>query len=238
MNGNLTATIVIGTREIAQGYAAVELQTNVRSALPQFGDGALVDTTRRGSNGVVRTYPLCCSSTRRDAYVIGMRTGGGLDDERGTFDTGMKDGDEILVGTPYTTPVTVNAGARYILLGGGVGIAAIAAVARKLTSCGVSFEVHHFARTPERAVFRDMLDEVQLHGKVRHYFGLSTEHIAQKVAHALGPTHASSQIYCSGPPAFMDIVQQSAQEWVHKENIHRIILGKRGGRLSNSAGAD
>jgi vanillate O-demethylase ferredoxin subunit len=195
--------------------------------LPAFGDGALVDTMRRGSNGVVRTYPLCRSSTRSDVYVIGMRTGGSLDDERPTFDLTLKGGDEILVGKPRITPVTVDAGARYILLGGGIGIAAIVGVARKLASCGISFELHNFARTPERAVFRDELDRLQVHGMVYHHFGLSAEEIAQEVAHALGPTHANSQVYCSGPPTFMDFIRQRAREWVYKENVHPIFLGDR-----------
>lgn len=157
MQENMTATFVIGTRQIAQGYSAVEVQTCVPSELP----------------------------------------------------------------------VTVHAGARYILLGGGIGIAAIAGIARKLASCGISFELHNFARTPERAVFRDELDRVQVHGKVHHHFGLSAEDIAREVAHALGPTHANSQVYCSGPPTFMDFIRQRALEWVYKENVHQIFLGDR-----------
>jgi ferredoxin-NADP reductase len=227
MQENMTATFVIGTKEIAQGYSAVEVQTCVRSELPAFADGALVDTMRRGSTGVVKTYPLCRSSTRRDVYVIGMRSGGRHDDERPAFDLTLKDGDELLVGKPRITPVTVNAGARYILLGGGIGIAAIAGVARRLASCGISFELHNFARTPERAVFRDQLDGVRVHGKVFHHFGLSDEEIAQEVAHALGPTHATSQVYCSGPPPFMDFIRRRAREWVYKENVHQIFLGDR-----------
>ena len=234
MHENMTATFVIGTREIAQGYSAVEVQTCVRSELPAFGAGAVVDTMRRDSSGVVKTYPLCRSSTRSDVYVIGMRTGGRPDDERAALSLTLKDGDEILVGKPRITPVTVNAGARYILLGGGIGIAAIAGVARKLASCGISFELHNFARTPERAVFRDQLDGVQVHGKVYHHFGLSAAEIELEVAHALGPTHANSQIYCSGPPTFMDFIGQRAREWVYKENVHQIFLGDRS-RMSSSS---
>ncbi|MCC8392543.1 oxidoreductase [Paraburkholderia sp. MMS20-SJTR3] len=223
MHEHMTATFVVGTREIAQGYSAVEVRTSARSALPAFGDGALVDTMRRGANGVVRTYPLCRSSTRSDVYVIGMRTGSGRD----SLELTLKDGDEILVGKPRTTPVTLYPGARYILLGGGIGIAAIAGVARKLAASGMAFELHNFARTPQRAVFRAELDSVREHGRVYHHVGLSAEQIAQAVAHALGPTHANSQVYCSGPPAFMDFVRQRATQWVYPENVHRILLGDR-----------
>ncbi|OLL31142.1 hypothetical protein BTH42_13095 [Burkholderia sp. SRS-W-2-2016] len=236
MHEHMTATFVVGTREIAQGYSAVEVRTSARSALPAFGDGALVDTMRTGSNGVVRTYPLCRSSTRSDVYVIGMRTGGGRGGERHSIEFTLKDGDEILVGKPRITPVTLDAGARYILLGGGIGIAAIAGVARKLAASGIAFELHNFARTPERAVFRAELDGVREHGRVYHHVGLSAEEIAQTVAHALAPTHANSQVYCSGPPAFMDLIRRRAIEWVYPENVHQILLGDRARASSPDSG--
>jgi vanillate O-demethylase ferredoxin subunit len=117
--------------------------------------------------------------------------------------------------------------ARYILLSAGVGATAIAGVARRLAKAGKSFEVHNFARTPERAVFREELDEFRTHARVHHRIGLNEDAIAQATSHAVSPTHASSQIICSGPPSFMNLIERQALEWVYPAHVHKIVLGEK-----------
>ncbi|CAN7352142.1 oxidoreductase [Caballeronia sp. LjRoot29] len=225
MDDSMTAAFVTGKWQLAQGYFAVEVEVESASQLQPFDDGALIDAVPRGHDGVVKTYPLFRSSSRRDAYVLGIRHDVSGEPAQRDFDIPWNHGDEILVGKPQTTPVTVDTKARYILLGGGLGIAVIAGVARKLASSGKSFELHNFARTPARAVFLEELCELERCGKIAHHFERSAEQLARNICHAISPTHANSQIYCSGPPAFMDLIQQRAREWVYDANIHKIFLG-------------
>jgi ferredoxin-NADP reductase len=116
---------------------------------------------------------------------------------------------------------------RSILFAGGIGAASIAGIAKRLAAAGQRFEVHNFARSADRAILREKFDELRNHGKVYHYFGLSDDLFAQKSSHAMSPTQADSQIYCSGPHAFMDFVERQASEWVHAANIHKIVLGNQ-----------
>jgi vanillate O-demethylase ferredoxin subunit len=132
------------------------------------------------------------------------------------------------VGVPRDTAVVIDQSARYILFSAGVGVKAIAGVARHIASvAGCCLEIHNFARTPERAVFRTDLDELRDHAQVSHQIGLSEKEIANAMAHALSPTHANSHVVCSGPPEFMKLVESLALQWVYPANMHKIVLGDR-----------
>lgn len=220
MHENRIAVVVTRKWQLAEGYHAVELQTKSKSELPPFDDGALINVVKDTGNIAGKTFPLVHPYSGRDAYVLGIR-------QEETIDAALplNRGDEILIGSPITTSVRVEACARYVLFGGGIGIAAIAGVARRLASNGKRFELHSFAHTPERAVFKDELEALSALGKVDQHVGKSDAQIAQAALHAMSPTHANSQIYCSGPPAFMNLIQRHAREWVHAGNIHKIVLG-------------
>jgi hypothetical protein len=85
--------------------------------------------------------------------------------------------------------------------------------------------VHNFARSAERAVLREEIDALQCHGKVYQYFGLSNDLFGQKSSDAMSPTHGNTQICCSRPPAFMDLIERQAREWVYASKVHKIALG-------------
>jgi ferredoxin-NADP reductase len=160
-----------------------------------------------------------------DGYVVGARQ-----EEDGATDSllppfALNERDEVFVGAPKSPPTVFDDRARSILFAGGIGAASIAGIAKRLASAGQRFEVHHFARSADRAVLREAFDALRSHGKVYHYFGLSDDLFAQKSSHALSPTQANTQIYCSGPPVFMDHIARQASEWVYAANIHKIALG-------------
>jgi ferredoxin-NADP reductase len=135
--------------------------------------------------------------------------------------------DEAFIGATTRPPINADDRVRSILFAGGTGAVSIAGIARRLAAEGRSFEVHHFARSADHARLHEEFDALRSHGKVCHYFDLSDDLFAQKSAHAMSPTHASTQIWCSGPPAFMDLVGRQASEWVYASNIHRIVLDER-----------
>ncbi|WP_250516366.1 hypothetical protein [Caballeronia sp. INDeC2] len=132
--------------------------------------------------------------------------------------------DEPFVGMP---PRAQHARVRSILYCGGTGTASIVDIARRLASAGRGFEVHNFARSADRAAMLEAFDALRGHGEVYHHFDLPDDLRAQKSAVAMSPTHASTQIYCSGPRAFIDLVERQARNWVYATNIHKIVLDDR-----------
>ncbi|MFL9921462.1 oxidoreductase [Paraburkholderia fungorum] len=228
MDEKMIAAIVTRKWPLAQGYHAVELETKHRAELPPFKDGAIVDVARDTGNRAVRTHPLWHIPSRRDAFVLGVRQDAHRGTSLPTSDFLWNRGEEIYIGSPRNTTVVIDQNARYILFSAGVGVKAIAGVARHIASmAGRCLEIHNFARTPERVVFREDLDELHDHAYVNHRIGLSEEQIANATAHALSPAHANSHVICSGPPSFMNRIECQALQWVYPSNVHKIVLGDR-----------
>jgi vanillate O-demethylase ferredoxin subunit len=228
MDEKMIAAIVMRKWPLAQGYHAVELQTKHRLELPPFEDGAIVDLVRGNGSRAVRSHPLWHAPSRRDAFLLGIRQEDDRDTARANSGFAWNRGDEIYVGVPRDTAVVVDRSARYVLFSAGVGVKAIAGVARHIASvAGCCLEIHNFARTPERAVFRTDLDELRDHAHVNHRIGLSEEQIASAASHAVSPTHANSHVICSGPPSFMKLIECQALQWVYPSNVHKIVLGER-----------
>lgn len=228
MNDTLIAAIVTRKWPLAQGYHAVELETKHRAELPPFGDGAIVDLARDNESLVGRTHPLWHIPARRDAFVVAVRHEADKGINRPDPDFLWNSGDEIYIAPPRDTSIVIDQNARYILFSAGVGVKAIAGVARNIASAtGRCVEVHNFARTPERAVFRADLDELRDHAQVHHRIGFSEEQIASAAGHAVSPAHANSHIICSGPPSFMKLIESQALQWVYPSNVHKIVLGER-----------
>jgi ferredoxin-NADP reductase len=213
MHGEMIAAVVTRKFPLAQGYHAVELEARHRAALPAFDGGAIVDLIRDAERGVIRSQPLVPG----DAFRLAVRS------EPSNARFTLNEGDEIHVGAPRSTTVLRERAPRTILFSAGVGVMAIAGIAERLAASGQRFEVHNFARTPERAVLREQLDG--LSARVTHRFGMSEDAIAHATAHAISPTHADSQIICSGPPRFMEWIERQALAWVHRSNIQKIVLG-------------
>jgi len=226
MHDNLLSVIVTRKWQLAESYHAVELQTRSRSELPSFDDGACVTLVLDNVIYNERIYPLCSFTSRPRAYVIAVRQDGQETDTE-TGDMSLNQGDEVLISTPRSPTVILDGRTRSILFAGGVGAASIAGIAKRLDLAGQKFELHHFARSRERAVFREELDAFKSEGKVHHHFGLNADGLEQATSHAMSPAHANTQIYCSGPPAFMDLIERQARDWVYPANIRKIVLGDK-----------
>jgi ferredoxin-NADP reductase len=230
MHDDLLSVIVTRKWQLAENYHAVELQTRSRSELPSFVDGACVTLVHDRVLGKERTYPLCGFTSRPGAYVIAVRQRDG--DPYTATDTAsmpLSQGAEAFIFVPRSPTVVLDGSTRSILFAGGVGAASIAGIANRLALAGHKFELHNFARSPERALFREELDAIKVEGtgRVHHHFGLNADRLAHTTSHAMSPAHANTQIYCSGPPAFMELIYRQARDWVYPANIHKIVLGGR-----------
>jgi ferredoxin-NADP reductase len=227
MHDHLLSVIITRKWQLAESYHAVELQTRCRSELPSFDDGACVTLVRDNAIYKEKIYPLCCFTSRPRAYVIAVRQDDDGDADAETANISLSQGDEAFIVTPRSPTVILDGRTRSILFAGGVGAASIAGIANRLAAAGHTFDLHNFARSPERAVFREELDALKSEGRVHHHFGLNAGRLEEITSHAMSPAHANTQIYCSGPPAFMDLIERQASDWVYPANIHKIVLGDR-----------
>ncbi|MFX1689697.1 oxidoreductase [Paraburkholderia sp. A2RI-6] len=230
MHSNMIAAVVTRRWQLAQGYHAVEVETRHRSEVPPFDDGAIIDLTRDHECRTVRSHPLWHLPSRVDAFVVGVRQEADTEAVRDVSDFSWNRGDELYIGRPRNTEILMDCNSRYILFSAGLGVTAIYGIAKRLAAAEILFEIHNFARTLERTLFREELDSLSAYGRVHHRIGLKEEEIELATSLALSPTHANSQIIFSGPPSFMKQIGRQAREWVYPSNIHKILLGEKGVR--------
>jgi ferredoxin-NADP reductase len=223
----MTAAVVTRRWPLAQGYHAVEIETKRPMEIPSFEDGAIVDLSCNDDRRAVRSHPLWHLPFRQDAFVVGVRQEADQQQGGERADFSWNRGDEFYLGAPRNFEILMDCSARYILFSAGLGVTAIAGVAKRLAAAGKNFEIHNFARTLERTIFREELDELRHYGRVHHRIGLKEAEIEMATSLAVSPTHANTRIILSGPPSFMKHIEQQASQWVYSSNIQKIVLGDK-----------
>ncbi len=212
--------IVVQKRHEAEGVCSFELRREDEQPLPAFTAGAHIDV--RVSADITRQYSLCNSPLERDRYLIAVlhepQSRGG---SRGMHE-GIGVGDRLSISAPKNH-FPLKAGARRsVLLGGGIGITPMLAMAFQLAHEGSEFELHYCVREPRRAAFFQHIAASGFADNVRLHFDSGERDQLLDVNHVLAEPHADTHLYVCGPNGFMDYVINAAHSlgWP-TEQIHR-----------------
>jgi vanillate O-demethylase ferredoxin subunit len=122
---------------------------------------------------------------------------------------GLAPDDELPVTQPLQNfPLRVGA-PRYLLLAGGIGITAVAEMARVLRQVGADYTLVYVGRGRERMAYVVELGE--LHGE-RLVLHVDAEGTALDVAGLVGSVDVQTELYMCGPVRLMDAVRRSWQD--------------------------
>jgi ferredoxin-NADP reductase len=125
------------------------------------------------------------------------------------FMHGLTPGDELAVTQPLQNfPLRVGA-PRYLLLAGGIGITAVAEMARVLRRVGADYTLVYVGRSRERMAYVVELAELHGHRLVLH---VDAEGSPLDVAELVGSVDAQTELYMCGPIRLMDAVRRSWQD--------------------------
>lgn len=186
--------------------------------LPPFTAGAHIDLHLPG--GLVRPYSLCNDPAERHRYVVGiLKETAGRGGSR-TAHEQLQVGQPVVVSEPRNQfplhPETRHA----VLIGGGIGITPIKAMAHALARQGVSFELHHCARNASRAAFAD---ELRALGHTQFHFDQGNPAQGLDLAALLRHPAQGTHLYCCGPAGFMAACASASAHWpagtVHNEHF-------------------
>jgi len=122
-------------------------------------------------------------------------------------------------------PLAANAD-HHLLLGGGIGITPLLAMAEHLASQGESFELHHCTRSRERTPFTERLAASPYARHVHHHVddGQATQKL--DIAATLKKAGTGTHLYVCGPQGFIDAVLQAGRDAGWPENrLHREYFG-------------
>jgi ferredoxin-NADP reductase len=216
-----TLELTIARREEqAQGVVVLDLVDPASGRLPPFEAGAHVDV--QVSPGLIRQYSLCGNPADRRRYRIGVlcdpASRGGSVGIHSDFHVGSR----VRISLPRNLfPLAADA-RRSILIGGGIGITPIMAMAHHLHGAAQDFELHYCARAPGKAGFLSELNEAGFRDRVLLHFDDGPEVQRFDVARDLPAPAGSVHLYVCGPEGFMNWIIADAQRRGYPDaQIHR-----------------
>jgi vanillate O-demethylase ferredoxin subunit len=231
----------------AERTHAFELARPDGALLPPVLAGAHVDVQLPG--GLLRSYSLAGDPQDRTHWLLGVLRE--LDGRGGShaLHERVRVGDLLPVSAPRNAFALAPEARHSVLLGGGIGITPLKAMAHVLAAQGASFELHHCARSPQHAAFATELDAAvpaaQLH---RHFDGGDPARGLDIAALLASPAPGTHLYYC-GPGGFMQACADASRHWpagsVHFEHFKppvcaapaapagsfEVLLARRGIRL-------
>lgn len=216
-----TLQVVVRKRRL-QGNDVVVLDLAAAHAaqqLPRFEAGAHIDVHL--ACGLVRQYSLCGDPAAPDHYRLGvLRDPQSRGGSQAVFD-GLHEGSLLQVSRPRNH-FPLDAQARHtILVGGGIGITPMIAMAYALHAAGRSFELHYRARGRDACAFTEELACSPFAERVQYHFsdaGGRLDIAARVAANGLVGTH----LYVCGPVGFIEGVLEAAQQaGLPRTQLHR-----------------
>lgn len=194
--------------QIALGIASFELVSLDGTPLPAFEAGSHVDVAVPG--GLTRQYSLCNDPGESHRYQIAvLHVADGRGGSQAMHETVNVD-DVLVISKPRNHFPLANAHGHSLLLAGGIGITPLLCMAERLAQIDRPFTLHYFARSAERAAFRDRISASRFSDRVHFHFD---EPLAAKpdFQALLTPAGAEAHLYTCGPKGFMDAVLACAR---------------------------
>lgn len=200
---------VVATAPVARDVQRITIQRHARG---RAAPGSHLDVRiPLGDTTDVRSYSIVDSDDDGSRLTISVLK---VPQSRGgsVFMHSLVPGDEIEVTQALQNfPLSVTA-PRHVLLAGGIGITAIAAMARRLRDVGADYTLVYVGRSRERMAYADELAE--LHGD-RLHLHVDAEQTPLDVAELIGsidrhPLGTGTELYVCGPIRLMDAVRR---EW-------------------------
>ncbi|WP_434638935.1 PDR/VanB family oxidoreductase [Klebsiella sp. I138] len=220
-----TLTVRVAEREIQGADVAVLTLTSLDgSPLPPFSAGAHIDLYL--GEGIVRQYSLCSSPHHPELYRLGIlrdraSRGGSLAAHE------LQVGATVVISPPRNLFALEMNASYSLLIGGGIGITPMLAMADALFRAGKSFTIHYCGRHRDGMAFLHELADCHFSDRV--HLHISDEGQRFRPEEVLAPHHAAAHVYVCGPEGFMGGITDAARgcgyppERLHQEFFNREV---------------
>ena len=196
----------------------IDLAAEDGGELPAFEAGAHIDIHL--DNGMIRQYSLSNNPVERHRYRLGVLLDPASRGGSEAVHKSLHEGTEVKVSVPRNLFPLDEHSPHSVLIGGGIGITPMIAMAYELQGKGRSFELHYCCRSRGKAAFVDELEETFGDSLVLHFDdGQPAQRLDIKAV--LNAQQGDTHLYVCGPTGFMDWVIDSAQQagW-DKSRVH------------------
>ena len=202
---------------MAEGVMKYEMQSLDGSNLPAWEAGAHLDIVVAPE--YLRQYSMSGDPADRSTYQIGV-----LREDEGRGGSALMhrifaEGRKIFISKPINHfPLHEDASASY-LMGGGIGITPMIAMAHRLHAIGAPFELHYSGRSREKMGFLDDLAGVPWADRVALH--ISSEGTRADIASILRDPPEGAHLYTCGAEPYMDAVISAAEAaGIPEDNRH------------------
>lgn len=208
----------------APDICTLELVDPAGGALPRFTAGAHIDIHLPG--GLVRQYSLCNAPGETHRYVIGVLRDAQSRGGSAAVHDAIQEGSLLSISRPRNHFPLAAAAPHHLLLGGGIGITPLLAMAEQLSADGTRFTLHHATRSRERTAFVERIAAAPYAPQVHHHFDDGAPEQRLDIATTLQQAAPGTHLYVCGPQGFMDAVLGTAraQGWP-EERLHFEFFG-------------
>ncbi|MDQ8031695.1 MAG: PDR/VanB family oxidoreductase [Bordetella sp.] len=205
----------------AEGIYAYDLEAPEGGALPPVEAGAHLEIHAPGVGR--RRYSLCNAPGSTDHYriaVLNVRDGRG--GSRAMHER-VRPGDLLEVVGMHNYFTLDETAPHTLLLGAGIGITPLLAMAERLHALGRPYALHYCTRSPQTTAFASYLAQEKWRGRVFVHHDGGTPGQGLDIPALLAQRPEDGQLYFCGPPGFMRAVRGASSHWpaasVHSENF-------------------
>ena len=209
-------TLQVIRRELQGEVVLLTLAHADGIALPAFSAGAHIDLHL--TEDLIRPYSLCGDPQDRQHYQLGILKGG--NSQGGSLAVhALREGDAITVSEPRNLFTLDERAGHSLLIGGGIGITPMLAMAAELHAAGRSFTLHYCARSRGQAAFVAQLESAPYAGQVYLHF---SDQQRLNLDAVLSDVPPNTHVYVCGPTRLMDAVNDGAKRQGYAaENVHQ-----------------
>tara|TARA_R110000868_G_scaffold111242_4_gene300551 strand:+ start:6142 stop:7194 length:1053 start_codon:yes stop_codon:yes gene_type:complete len=215
-------TVVVRKREQhTPGVITLELVDPQGQPLPGFDAGAHIDLHL--GDDLIRQYSLCNDPADVSAYRVGVlkdpaSRGGSVAVHERLFE-----GTELQISAPRNLFPLAQTDGRSILIGGGIGITPMIAMAYALHAANKPFELWYCGRSRSSCAFIDDLTSSAFAEQVHCHFDDEHDGVGVNLEAVFAGSDNTTHMYTCGPAGFMEWVMATARskgfadERIHKE---------------------
>ncbi|HGM5578447.1 TPA: 2Fe-2S iron-sulfur cluster-binding protein [Pseudomonas putida] len=204
-------------RDEAEGIISLELVEPSGRLLPPFEAGAHLQV--QVAPGLNRHYSLCGPPEDRRCYRLGILREPESRGGSARIHEAFHEGALITIGLPNNQFRLVEDAQHSLLVGGGIGITPILAMAWRLHEIGASFEVHYCVRNRARAAFLSVLEHAPFADRVTLYVDDEAQRLDMPTL--LQAPRARQHVYVCGPAGLMDaVIDTTRQQGWPSANVH------------------
>ncbi len=205
--------------QIAKNTFALELSATEGQTLPPFEAGAHIDIIA-GQN-IVRQYSLANNPAEENRYLLGILKTENPQGVSSALCDRVEEGSLLRLAGPRNHFPLESDAPSSLLIGGGIGITPLMAMAHRLHTTNKPFAMHFFARSEEDAPFLQEIKAAPFAGNVHFYFDNVGGNPPIDLQRILLGAETGAHVYTCGPSGFMDMVIGMSKQVMSEERIHK-----------------